>query len=142
MPMSVKVLAWKQPADGVLKIGLGAAAGLDQRDAGGRMRNKDVTESVAPVTTELSDHMSDIGDEASSGVQLHDIGVHSPIIAFRCRLARGFRNARSCIRLHILDGRLLTLRLLCGNKPAPRQHSNGPARVRAGRQARSPGVAR
>src|SRR5215213_1022373 len=90
MPMSVKVLAWKQPADGVLKIGLGAAAGLDQRDAGGRMRNKDVTESVAPVTTELSDHMSDIGDEASSGVQLHDIRVHSPIIAFRCRLARWF----------------------------------------------------
>jgi hypothetical protein len=43
MPMSVEVLTWEQPLNGVLEIGLGAAAGLDQRDAGGRMRNKDVT---------------------------------------------------------------------------------------------------
>jgi uncharacterized protein YeaO (DUF488 family) len=39
--------------------------------------------------------------------------------------------------------RLLTLRVSCGElHPAPRQHSNGPAQVRAGQQARSLGVAR
>jgi hypothetical protein len=84
MPMPVKVLSWEQTVDGLLKVGLGAAPSLDQCDTRGCMRNKDVTQSVAPVTTELSDHLSDIGDEASSGLQLHDIRVHSPIIAFRC----------------------------------------------------------
>jgi hypothetical protein len=73
MPMPVKVVAWKQPVDGVLKIGLGAAAGLDQRDAGGRMRNKDVTQPVAAVAAEVKDHFSDIADEASPVVQLYDI---------------------------------------------------------------------
>jgi hypothetical protein len=28
--------------------------------------------------------LSEIGDEASSGVQLHDIRIHLPIIALRC----------------------------------------------------------
>lgn len=84
MPMPVNVVFGEQPVDGVLEIGLRAAAGLDQCDAGSRMRNKDVTQPVAAVATELSDHLSDIGDDASSGVQLYDIRIHSPIIAFGC----------------------------------------------------------
>jgi hypothetical protein len=85
MPMSVEVLTWEQPLNGVFEIGFGAAAGLDQRGAGGRMRNEYVTQPVAAVATELEDHFSDIGDEAISVVQLYDIRIHLPIIiAFRC----------------------------------------------------------
>jgi hypothetical protein len=83
-PWPVNVVSGEEPVDGVLEVRLRATTGFDQRDACGRMRNEDVTESVAPVTTEFHDHLSDISDEASSGVQLHDIRIHSPIIAFRC----------------------------------------------------------
>jgi hypothetical protein len=81
MPVPVNVLAWQQPLNGILKIRLGAASGLDQRDASGGMRNKDVTQPVAAIATELHDHLRDIGDKTSSGTQLHDIGIHFPIIS-------------------------------------------------------------
>jgi hypothetical protein len=67
MPVPVDVLARQQPLNGVLKIRLGAAAGLDQCEASSCMRNKDVTQPVAAVATELKDHLSDIGDNTSSG---------------------------------------------------------------------------
>jgi hypothetical protein len=67
MPVSVDVLAGQQPVNGVLKIRLGAAAGLDQCDASGCMRNKHMTQPVTAVATELKDHLSDIGDNTSSG---------------------------------------------------------------------------
>ena len=44
------------------------------------MRNKDVTRSVAAVATELKD-LSDISDNTFSGTQLHNLRIHSPIIA-------------------------------------------------------------
>jgi hypothetical protein len=81
MPMPVDVLAWEQPLNGILKIRLGAAAGLDHCDAGGGMRNEDMTQPVAPPATELNDHLRDIGDKTSPGTQLHDIGIHFPIIS-------------------------------------------------------------
>jgi hypothetical protein len=81
MPVPVNVLAWEQPVNGVPEVGLGAAASLDQSDTSGCMRNKDVTQPVPAIATELTDHLSDIGDEASSGTQLHDIRIHSSIIA-------------------------------------------------------------
>jgi hypothetical protein len=40
MPVPVDVLAGQQPVNGVLKIRLGATAGLDQCEASGCMRNK------------------------------------------------------------------------------------------------------
>jgi hypothetical protein len=67
MPVSVDVLAGQQPANGVLEIRLGATAGLDQCKASSCMRNKDVTQPVAAVATELKDHLRDIGDNTSSG---------------------------------------------------------------------------
>jgi hypothetical protein len=45
------------------------------------MRNKDVAQPVAAFATELIDHLSDIGGKTSSGTQLHDLGIHLPIIA-------------------------------------------------------------
>jgi hypothetical protein len=66
MPMPVYVLARQQPLNGVLKIRLGATAGLDQCDASGCMRNKDVTQPVAAVATELKDDLRDISDNTSS----------------------------------------------------------------------------
>jgi hypothetical protein len=81
MPVPVNVLAGEQPVNGVLEIGLGAASSLDQCDAGGCMRNKDMTQAVAAIMAELKDHLSDIGDKTSSGTYLHDIGIHFPIIS-------------------------------------------------------------
>jgi len=46
--------------------GYHAGAGLDQCEASGCMRNKDVTQPVTAVATELKDHLSDIGDNTSS----------------------------------------------------------------------------
>ena len=86
MPVPVNVLAWEQPVNRVPKIGLRAAAGLDQRDASGGMRNKDIeTQPVAPLATELNDHLGDVGDKSSSGTQLYDIGLHFPITAWQDR---------------------------------------------------------
>jgi len=45
------------------------------------MRNKNVAQPVAAFATELIDHLGDIGNKTSSGTQLHDIGIHLPIIA-------------------------------------------------------------
>ena len=85
MPVPVNVLAREQPVNRVPKIGLRAAAGLDQRDASGGMRNKDMTQPVAPLATELNDHLGDVGDKSSSGTQLYDIGIHFPITAYQDR---------------------------------------------------------
>ena len=56
-----------------------SASGLDHCDASGGMWNEDMTQPVAAITTELKDHLSDIGDRTSSGTQLHDI--HFPIVS-------------------------------------------------------------
>jgi hypothetical protein len=42
------------------------------------MRNKDVTQSVAGVATELKDHLSDITNKTVSGTRLHNLRIHSP----------------------------------------------------------------
>ena len=76
MPVPVDVLAREQPIDGTLQIGLGAAPGLDQCDTGRRMRNKDVTQPVAAITTELADQLSDISDEILFGTQSQNIAIH------------------------------------------------------------------
>ena len=81
VPVPIDIVAWQQPVDGILKIGFGTAAGLDQGHAGGCMRHKDVTQAVAAVPTELKDLLADIGDKTVSGTQLHDIGIHASIIA-------------------------------------------------------------
>jgi len=81
VPVPVNVVAGKQPVNGLLEVRLGAAASLDQGDARGCVRNKDVTQAIAPVATKLKDQVSDIGDKTGSGTQLDDIGVHSSIIA-------------------------------------------------------------
>ena len=81
MPVPVHVLAREQPVNGILEIGLGAASGLDQCDASGCMRNKDVTQAVAAAVAELKNHLSDVGDETSSGTYLRDIRIHFPIIS-------------------------------------------------------------
>jgi hypothetical protein len=81
MPMPVDVVAREQPVNGLFEVGLGAAASLDQCDARGCVRNKDVTQTVAAVATEPTDQASDIGDRTGSGTQLHDIGIHSSIMA-------------------------------------------------------------
>ena len=46
----------EQPLNGVPEIGLRAASCLNQCDAGGCMRNKDMTQAVAAVVAELTDH--------------------------------------------------------------------------------------
>jgi hypothetical protein len=81
VPVPIDVVPRKQPVKGLLQVGFGAAAGLDQGDARGCVRNKDVTQSVAAVATELTDLVSDIADKPGSGTQLHDLGIHSSIIA-------------------------------------------------------------
>jgi hypothetical protein len=48
-------------------LGNGPLRSGNQGDAGGCMWNKDVTQSVAAVTTELKDHLSDITDKTVSG---------------------------------------------------------------------------
>ena len=40
-----------------------------------------MTQSVAAITTEVKDWLGEISDNASSGMHLHDIGVHTSIIA-------------------------------------------------------------
>ena len=40
-----------------------------------------MTQSVAAITTEVKDWLGEISDNASSGMHLHDIGVHVSIIA-------------------------------------------------------------
>jgi hypothetical protein len=81
VPVPVDVITREQPVNRRLQIGLGAASGFDQCDAGSCMRNKDVTQPVAAVAAELKDHLSDISDKTSSGMELHDIGIHLSIIA-------------------------------------------------------------
>ena len=81
MPVSIDVLARQHPANGIFKVRLRAATGLNQRDASSRMRNKHMTQSVAAITTEVKDWLGEISDNASSGMHLHDIGVHVSIIA-------------------------------------------------------------
>src|SRR5829696_6756102 len=88
MPVPIDVLTWQQPVDRILEIRLGAAAGLDQGDASGGMRNEDMTQPVAPLTTELNDHLGDVGDQSSSGTQLHHIGIHVRITAWCDRFSR------------------------------------------------------
>jgi hypothetical protein len=83
MPMPIAVVPWEQPINRVLKVGLGAAAGFDQCEASRCVRNKDVTQPVAAVTTKLNDLLTDIGHETASGTQRHDFGIHSSIIARR-----------------------------------------------------------
>ena len=46
VPVPVAAVAGKQPVNGVLEIELRAAPSLDQRDARGCMRNKDMTQPV------------------------------------------------------------------------------------------------
>jgi hypothetical protein len=81
VPVPVDVVAWEQPVNRVLKIGLGAAAGFDQCEAGRRVWHKDVAQPVAAITTKPNDLSTDISDETASGTQLHDIAIHSSIIA-------------------------------------------------------------
>jgi hypothetical protein len=45
------------------------------------MGDKEVTQTVAAVATELGDLLSDISDKVTSSAELHDIGIHSSIIA-------------------------------------------------------------
>jgi hypothetical protein len=66
--------------NGILEVGLGAAPSLDQCDACGCTRKKDVTQSVAAVATELKDQVSEISDKTSTGTQLNDIAIHCSII--------------------------------------------------------------
>lgn len=40
-----------------------------------------MTQSIAAITTEVKDWLGEISDNASSGMHLHDIGVHVSIIA-------------------------------------------------------------
>jgi hypothetical protein len=72
----VAAVAGKQSINGVLEIELRAAPSLDQRDARGGMRNKDMTRPVPPLATELNDQVRDVGHKAGSVMQLHDIAVH------------------------------------------------------------------
>ena len=98
VPMPVDVVPWEQPVNRILKVGLGAAAGFDQCEAGRCVWDKDVTQPVAAVTTKLKDLLADISDKTASGTQLHDIAIHSSIIATagtdnhpgRARLRRHF----------------------------------------------------
>jgi hypothetical protein len=81
MPVPVNVLAGEQPVNGILKIRLGATSSFDQCNSSSGMRNEDMTQAVAALAAELHDHLGDIGDKTSSGTQLHDIGIHFPIIS-------------------------------------------------------------
>ncbi len=81
VPMPVDVVAREQPVNCVLEVGLGAAAGLDECDAGGRVWDEDVTQAVAASATELEERVGDIGDQSSAGAQLNDLGMHRSIIA-------------------------------------------------------------
>jgi hypothetical protein len=44
------------------------------------VRDKDVTQSVAAVATELKDQVREISDKTSTGTQLNDIALHCSII--------------------------------------------------------------
>jgi hypothetical protein len=81
VPVPVNVVARAHPVNGHLEVRLRAATSLDQCDTRGCVRNKDVTQAIAAVATKLKNQVSDIGDKTGSGTQLHDIGVHSSIIA-------------------------------------------------------------
>jgi hypothetical protein len=81
VPMPVDVVARKQSVNRILKVGLGAAAGFDQCQAGRCVWNKDVTQPIAAVTTKLNHLLTDISDTTASGTQLHDIAIHPSIIA-------------------------------------------------------------
>ena len=81
VPVPVDIVTGQQPVNRILKVGLGAAAGFDQSEAGRCVWNKDVTQPVAAVTTKLNDLLADISDKTASGTQLHDIAIHSSIIA-------------------------------------------------------------
>jgi hypothetical protein len=80
VPVPVNVVAGKQPVDGILEVGLGSTPSLHQSDTGGCVRNKDMTQSVAAVATELKDQVSEISDKTSTGTQLNDIAIHCSII--------------------------------------------------------------
>ena len=67
VPVPVDVAAGQQPANGFLEVGLGAAASLDQCDAGSCVRNEDVTQSIAAVATELKDPVSEVSDKTGTG---------------------------------------------------------------------------
>ena len=80
VPVPVYVVAGKQPANGVLEVGLRAAPSLDQCDAGSCVRNKDLTQSVATIAAELKDPVSEISDKTATGTHLHNIAIHRSII--------------------------------------------------------------
>ena len=93
VPVAIDVLGGKQPVDRILEVGLRSAAGLHQRDAGGRMRDEDMAQSVAAVAAELVELASDVGDESGAGADVHDLGIHSAIMVAVGRAALG-PNAR------------------------------------------------
>ena len=76
VPVAVDILEGKQPTNGLLKIRFGAAASLDQRDTGRRMRNKDMTQPVTAITTELPDLLSEISNKTRTGTHSQHIAIH------------------------------------------------------------------
>ena len=81
VPVTVYVLGGKQAVYRILEVGLGSAASLDQRDASGGVRNEDLAQAIAAVATELMKFVGDLGDEPGSGSHVHDVGMHTAIMA-------------------------------------------------------------
>ena len=81
VPVAVYVLGGKQPVDRILEVGLGSAARLDQPDASGGVRNEDVAQAIAAAATEPMKFVGDLGDEPGSGSHVHDVGMHTAIMA-------------------------------------------------------------
>jgi hypothetical protein len=89
VPVPVDVVAGEQPVDRTFEVCLGVAAGLDQRDAGGRVWDEHVAQPVAVFATELEELVSDIGDQPGAGAQSYDVGMHRTIIAAGARSFAG-----------------------------------------------------
>ena len=98
VPVAVYVLGGKQPVYRILEVGLGSAASLDQRDASGSVRNEDVAQAIAAAATELMKFVGDLGDEPGSGSHVHDVGMHTAIMAAAVVTSVGPLVAIGCLR--------------------------------------------
>jgi hypothetical protein len=104
VPMSVVLGAGQDPLDGVGQVGFGAAAGLEDGDAGRRVRHEHVTEPVTSAPAELQQHLGDVGDQVGTAVDVEQVRVHGVILP-TVVARRGVHNGgRLCMKRWMTSG--------------------------------------
>ena len=74
--VAVAVVARQQSFEGVDEVVVAACAGLDDRDAGGGVRDEHVAQAVAVRRAERAHLVGEIDDASTRGVDVENGGIH------------------------------------------------------------------